>query len=174
MAEPVNENICAESVFERIYTQQSKNLHDFLYYKFGGRFSPADKVQEAFIKLWDNCKTISPAKARSYLFTVANNLMLNEAKHEKVVLKYRSQPVKSVTNENPEFIMQGEEYYKQYQQALSNLTEEQRVAFLLNKVEGKKQQEIADILGVTRKVVEYRIYSAFKILKQELKNFHIK
>jgi RNA polymerase sigma-70 factor (ECF subfamily) len=61
-----------------------------------------------------------------------------------------------------------------YQKVLTKLSEEQRVAFLLNKVEGKKHEEIAQQLGVTRKVVEYRIYSAFNILKNELENFYIK
>ena len=40
---------------------------------------------------------------------------------------------------------------------------------LLNKTEGKKHQEIADMLGLTKKVVEYRIYSAFKIIKSKIK-----
>ena len=56
-------------------------------------------------------------------------------------------------------------------QVAPSLTEEQRVAFTLSKIEGKKQAEIAEILGVTKKVVEYRIYSAFAILKKELENF---
>ena len=61
-----------------------------------------------------------------------------------------------------------------YQKVLGKLSEEQRVAFLLNKAEGKKHQEIADELGVTKKVVEYRIYSAFKQIKEELEGFHLK
>lgn len=174
MTKEETENICAEAIFEQVYNEHSKSLHDFLYYKYGGKYDPDDKVQEAFIKLWDNCKSVVLSKARSFLFTVANNLMLNAAKHEKVVLKYRTQPVKSSTEENPESILRSREYYGQYQAALSKLSEEQRVAFLLNKVEGKKHQEIADMLGVTRKVVEYRIYSAFTILKKELEGFNIK
>ena len=174
MSNEKTDNICAESVFEKVYSEHSQSLHDFLYYKYGGRYNPEDKVQEAFIKLWDNCKKVILAKAKSYLFTIANNLMLNEAKHEKVVLNYRSKPVKTRTDENPEYIMQGEEYYQQYQAALAKLTEEQRIAFLMNKVDGKKHKEIAEILGVTRKVVEYRIYTAFSILKKELEGFYIK
>ncbi|NNK69982.1 MAG: RNA polymerase sigma factor [Flavobacteriaceae bacterium] len=174
MSNEKTDNICAETKFEKVYNEHSKSLHDFLYYKYGGKYNPDDKVQEAFIKLWNNCKKVTFAKAKSFLFTVANNLMLNEAKHEKVVLNYKSNPVKTKTVESPEFIMQGNEYYDQYQKALAKLSEEQRVAFLMSKVEGKKQQEIADLLGVTRKVVEYRIYTAFKLLKDELQDFYIK
>ncbi|MBT8274307.1 MAG: RNA polymerase sigma factor [Bacteroidia bacterium] len=174
MAKDLEENICAESVFERIYKKYSKSLHDFLYYKYGEQFNPNDKAQEAFIKLWDNCSKVTLSKAKSYLFTVANNMVLNEIKHQKVVLNYQKQKPKYYTNESPEFILEKEEYLQRYQKALSNLTEEQRVAFLLNKVEGKPHKEIAEYLGVTRKVVEYRIYSAFTRLKEELEVFSIK
>ena len=100
--------------------------------------------------------------------------MLNDIKHQKVILKYQSARPKEHTNESPEFLLEKEEYFKKYQEVLSKLTEEQRTAFLLNKVEGKRHAEIAEKLGVTKKVVEYRIYSAFNILKNELENFKIK
>ena len=38
----------------------------------------------------------------------------------------------------------------------------------------KKIEEIAEFLGVTQKVIEYRIYSAFDVLKKELEGFKIK
>lgn len=174
MEKELHSDICKETVFAGLYERLAKNLHDFLYYKYGENLNPSDKTQEAFIKLWENCKKITPAKAKSFLFTVANNLMLNEVKHQKVVLKYQRLKPKEYTHESPEFIMEKEEYFKKYQEVLSRLTDEQRTAFLLNKAEGKKHQEIADILGVTRKVVEYRIYSAFKILQDELSGFNIK
>jgi RNA polymerase sigma-70 factor (ECF subfamily) len=100
-------------------------------------------------------------------------MVFNDIKHQKVVLRYKQEKPKGHTNENPEFLMEKEQYLLRYQKALSKLSEEQRVAFMLNKVEGKKHQEIADMLGVTRKVVEYRIYSAFTLLKTELENFRI-
>lgn len=173
MSKELNNNICEEQAFKHVYTTYSKDLHDFLYYKFGEQFNPADKAQEAFIKLWENCKKVTGSKAKSFLFTVANNLALNEVKHQKVVLKHQQTKPKHYTNETPEFVLEKEEYLKRYETILAKLTEEQRVAFLLNKAEGKKHSEIAEMLGVTRKVVEYRIYSAFKILKEELEGFKI-
>jgi RNA polymerase sigma-70 factor (ECF subfamily) len=170
----LHNDVCKEGVFSSIYNKYSKDLHDFLYYKFGEQFNPNDKAQDAFVKLWENCKKVTPAKARSFLFTVANNMVLNDIKHQKVVLNYKKSGTKSYTNETPEFLMEKEQYLQSYQKALGKLTEEQRVAFTMSKIEGKKQQEIADMLGVTKKVVEYRIYSAFKILKEEIKGFKIK
>lgn len=174
MVKELNENICESKVFESIYNKYAKDLQRFLYYKYGEHFSPDDKTQEAFVKLWNNCKKITFSKAKSFLFTVANNLMLNEVKHNKVVLKYKSEVSDRYENETPEFLLEKEQFLERYQKVLQLLTEEQRVAFLLNKAEGKKHSEIASLLGVTQKVVEYRIYSAFKILKTELAGFKIK
>lgn len=168
MSKQLHDNICNETLFSKVFKMHSKNLHDFLYYKFGERFNPKDKVQEAFIKLWDNCGKVSPDKAKSYLFTVANNLMLNEVAHQKVVLKYQQQKPKEHTNENPEFLMEENEYLQKLQLAISNLTEAERVAFLLNRIEGKKHKEIAELLDIGTKAVEKRIYGAMKKLRKEI------
>ncbi|MGB6269301.1 MAG: sigma-70 family RNA polymerase sigma factor [Olleya sp.] len=174
MEKDINQNICEELVFKSIYNKYSKNLHDFLYYKYGAQLNPKDKAQDAFIKLWDNCKKVSLSKAKSFLFTTANNMMLNEVKHQKVVLKHQQIKHKHYTNESPEFLLEKEQFLERYNKVLSNLKEEYRVAFLLNKVEGKSHSEIASLLDVTNKVVEYRIYTAFKILKTQLEGFKIK
>ena len=173
MPKELEENICKEIVFERIYNKYAQGLHDFLYYKYGEQCNPSDKTQEAFIKLWDHCKTVSASKAKSFLFTVANNIVLNDFKHQKVVIKHQKSTVKNYTNESPEFLMEKEQFLERYQKVLESLNEEQRVAFLMSKVEGKKHSEIAEILGITQKVVEYRIYSAFNILRKELDGFKI-
>lgn len=174
MPKQLHENICNKSIFSKIYEKHAQGLSDYLYYKYGERLDPNDKAQEAFIKLWENCKKVTLKTAKSFLFTTANNLMLNAVKHEKVVLNYQKIKPKDYDNESPEFILRKQEFLAQYQTALQNLKEEQRVAFLLNKVEGKKHAEIAELLGVTKKVVEYRIYSAFNQLQKELKDFKLK
>ena len=168
MNKDISDNICNETIFSSIFKKYSKDLHDFLYYKFGETFNPKDKVQEAFIKLWENCSKVSPIKAKSYLFTVGNNLMLNEAAHQKVVLKYLQEKPKHSTNETPEFIMQENEYMLKLQNAISNLTEAQRIAFLLNRIEGKKHKEIAKLLDISTKAVEKRIYGALKRLREDI------
>ncbi|MBQ0734533.1 RNA polymerase sigma factor [Aquimarina celericrescens] len=174
MSENQNQNICTKKVFKEIYDRYAKEIHDYLYYKYGARFNPDDKTQETFIKLWENCKKIEFKAAKAFLYKVANNLTLNEVKHFKVVLKYQKIPPKYYTNESPEFLMEKEQFLGHYEKALSSLTEEQRICFVLNKIEGKTHKEIAEMLGITKKVAEYRIYSAFDKLKKELKGFNIK
>lgn len=169
MAKKLHENICDEIRFNALFKKHAKDLSNFLYYKFGDHLNPKDKTQDAFIKLWENCKKVAPDKAKSYLFTLANNLMLNEAKHHKVVLKHQQTKPKHHTNESPEFVMEEQEYMQKLQAALSNLTDAQRIAFMMNRVEGKRHKEIAELLGISTKAVEKRIYGALKKLREDIK-----
>lgn len=168
MSKQLQDHICEESLFSSLFSKHSKDLHNFLFYKFGHQLNPKDKVQEAFIKLWENCAKIAPDKAKSFLFTTANNLMLNEYAHQKVVLKHHQTKPKSYTNENPEFLMQENEYKQKLETAISNLTEAQRTAFLLNRIEGKRFKEIAALLDISTKAVEKRIYGALKKLREDI------
>ncbi|MBN1132055.1 MAG: RNA polymerase sigma factor [Bacteroidales bacterium] len=166
--EPDIENVCSEKVFSELYKSVSKDLYNFLYYKYGEDSDPQDIVQSAFEKLWKNCKNVLPGKARSFLFTVANNEMLNAISRKKTVLNYRLEKTGDHTNETPEFLLEEKEYHDRLQRALEALSEDQRVTFMLNRVEGKTHQEIADMLGISRKAVEKRIYTALNILRQKV------
>jgi len=168
MSKPLKNNICEEHLFSSIFRKYSKDLHDFLYYKFGSQLNPQDKMQEAFVKLWENCAKVPPNKVKSFLFTTANNMMLNEFAHQKVVLKHRQIQPKHSTNINPEFLLQEKEYKVKLENAISNLTEAQRVAFLMNRVEGKRFKEIAELLEISTKAVEKRIYGALKKLRKDI------
>lgn len=169
MKKSIRDNICDEQVFSTLFHKYSEDLYRFLYYKFGESMNPRDKVQEAFIKLWENCGKTTPNKAKSFLFTIGNNLMLNEAAHQKVVLKYAQEKPKAHTNESPEFILREKEYMEKLQNALSNLTQAQRIAFMMNRMEGKKFKEIANLLDISVKAVEKRVYGALKKLSEEIK-----
>jgi len=164
-----HEDICSETFFSSFFSKHVKDLYSFLYYKFGERLNPDDKVQEAFLKVWQNCHKITSDKAKSYLYTTANNLMLNQVRHEKVKLKYQEIKKENLTHESPEFLLEEKQYLAKIEKALANLTEAQRVAFLLNRAEGKRFKEIAIILNISVKAVEKRVYGALKKLREEIK-----
>lgn len=169
MSKPLQNNSCEERIYTSLFNKYADDLYRFLYYKFGDDLLPKDKVQEAFIKLWEHCKKVPPNKAKSFLYTTANNLMLNEAAHKKVVLKHQKLPQKTHTQENPEYLLETAQYNEKLQRAISNLSEAQRVAFLMNRIEGKRFKEIATILDISTKAVEKRIYGALKKLRIDIK-----
>lgn len=161
-------NICKEKVFNGLFKAHSKELYKFLYYKYGESNNPRDIVQSAFEKLWKNCENVSFEQAKSFLYTVANNEMLNSISRKNTRLNYTLQKPKDYTIETPEYLLEEKEYHDRLQRAIEDLTEEQRVTFMLNRVEGKKHQEIADMLGISRKTVEKRIYTTLKLLRQKV------
>ncbi|GAA0871839.1 RNA polymerase sigma-70 factor [Gangjinia marincola] len=169
MAKSLHPDTCDKGIFSALYEKYAQTLTTILRYKYGDNTNPADKVQEAFITLWENCKKVAPKAARSYLYTVAGNKILNEIKHQKVVLKYQNLKPGEYDHETPEFVLRKKEFLKRYQQALADMKEDDRIAFLLNKIDGKTHQQVADELGITKKVAEHRIYGALHFLKSRLK-----
>ncbi len=164
------ENICREETFNELFKVHAKDLFNFLYYKYGPENNPQDMVQEAFIKLWDNCHKITVTSARAFLFTVANNQTLSNLAKKKTAQKYAEEPAKGHTAETPAYVLEEKEYKMRLEEAINDLSPEQRAAFLLNRVEGKKHKEIADMLGISRKAVEKRIYTALAKLRKKIEN----
>lgn len=162
-----NDTVCDEQVFASIFKVNSKTVFNYIYYKFGNEEKSYDAVQEAFVKLWENCAKVSPVKAKSYVYTVANNLYLNVIKAEKVRLKYADKTLKS-THETPEFLMEESEFKIKLDKALNDLPKNQRITFLLNRIDGKKYKEIAEMEGVGVKAIEKRMHLALKSLREKI------
>jgi RNA polymerase sigma-70 factor (ECF subfamily) len=163
--------LCEETYFNTFYLEHVQSASNFAYYKCGDKDAALDFVQDAFSKIWENCSKIDFTKAKTYLFTTINNLFLNTVKHNKVVLEYaKAAPYLDKTNESPEYIFEEEEFKKKLQDAISLLTESQREVFLLNRIEGKKYREIADLLDISQKAVEKRMSGALKILREHIEN----
>ncbi|AYN68955.1 sigma-70 family RNA polymerase sigma factor [Euzebyella marina] len=161
------DNVCNEQVFGSIFTANSKTIFNYIYYKFGNEEKAYDAVQEAFVKLWENCSKVPPEKAKSFVYKVANNLYLNVIKAEKIRLKYADKSAKT-TNETPEFIMEETQFKEKLDRALESLPENQRTTFLLNRIDGKKYAEIAEMEGVSVKAIEKRMHLALKTLRDKI------
>lgn len=161
-------DVCAENVFSKIFTETSKTVFNYIYYKYGNEEKANDAVQEAFLKLWQNCGKVTPDKAKPFLFTVANNLYLNVLKAEKVRLNHAPELVTHATQESPEHLLEQKEFKAKLEAALAILPENQRTTFLLNRIDGKKYAEIAEMEGVSVKAVEKRMHLALKSLREHI------
>ncbi len=162
-----SDNVCEDQVFSSIFKANSITIFNYIYYKFGNEEKAHDAVQEAFVKLWENCAKVTPAKAKSYVYTVANNMYLNVIKAEKVRLKYADKTLKT-THESPEFLMEENEFRDKLNKALDGLPENQRTTFLLNRIDRKKYKEIAEMEGVSVKAIEKRMHLALKTLREQI------
>ncbi|MTE27841.1 RNA polymerase sigma factor [Winogradskyella ouciana] len=173
MASPKSK-LCEEEHFNVFYLEHIQAVNNFAYYKCGDKATSLDLVQDAFSKIWENCSKIDFSKAKTYLFTTVNNLFLNIVRHQKVVLTYaKKSPYLDRTNQNPEYLLEEEEFKNKLQAVISDLSEEQREVFLLNRIEDKKYREIAEMLDISQKTVEKRMSGALKILREKLDNQNI-
>jgi len=161
------DNVCEEEVYSNLFRANSKTVFNYIYYKFGNEEKAYDAVQEAFVKLWENCAKVAPEKAKAYVYTIANNLYLNVIKAEKVRLKHADK-VNNTNYESPEYLMEENEFKEKLDSALDALPENQRTTFLLNRIDGKKYAEIAEMEGVSVKAIEKRMHLALKTLREQI------
>lgn len=163
-------NVCEVNVYNKMYNEHASAIWRFIYFKCGNSAQADDLVQDAFIKLFQNCAKVAPEKAKSYLYTVANNAFLNEIAHSKVVLKHQNQVTSHTNKETPQYLLEEKEFSEKLQRAIADLTESQRTAFLMNRIDGKKYKEIAVILNISVKAVEKRISKALASLRKNIEN----
>lgn len=162
--------ICEETIFSAFFKSHVKALRNYMYYKFGNEEQAEDVTQEAFIKLWENCDKVPLEKAKSYVYTIANNRTLNHIAHQKVKLEFAKNNTNSEKSfESPEYILEEEQFKTKLQLAIDKLTEGQRTCFLLHRIDGKKYSEIAEILNISVKAVEKRMHLALLELRKEIK-----
>lgn len=167
MSTNTKDNVCEEEVYSNLFRANSKTVFNYIYYKFGNEEKAYDAVQEAFVKLWENCAKVAPDKAKAYVYTIANNLYLNVIKAEKVRLKHADK-VNNTNYESPDYLMEENEFREKLNKVLDALPENQRTTFLLNRIDGKKYAEIAEMEGVSVKAIEKRMHLALKTLREQI------
>ncbi|GAA4275036.1 RNA polymerase sigma-70 factor [Aquimarina gracilis] len=165
-----SKSVCEQPVFTQLFETHAEAVRNLIYYKCGDKDQAEDVMQEAFIKLWDNCKKVIFEKAKGFLCTVANNLFLNQVAKQKVRLEYSKIPRSNKNIESPDFVMEEKEFMNKLQTAIAELPEGQREVFLLNRIDKKTYNEIAEMLGISVKAVEKRMHNALKQLRKLVKN----
>jgi RNA polymerase sigma-70 factor (ECF subfamily) len=165
----IRDSVCNTHTFKKIYDTHADHLFGFILYKCGDKDLAKDLVQETFVRLWTNCSKVIQDKAKSFLFTVGNNLFLDDYAHKKVVLKHQKLAVKTVNEETPEYVLEEQEFLKKLNDAIAGLSVKQREVFLMNRIDKKKYKDIAEELDITVKAVEKRMTSALKTLRTQIK-----
>jgi len=99
-------NVCEENTFARLYGDLGAAIRNFIYFKCGDTARAEDLAHEAFIKLWQNCAKVPQEKAKSFLYTVSNNMFLNEVAHQKVVLQHAKLQPHKVNAQSPEYLLE--------------------------------------------------------------------
>lgn len=159
------EHVCEDTIFQELFFEYSRKLRNFLFYKCGDEALSEDLMQEAYLRMWKECKKVSYQKAKSFLFTVANNLFLDHVKHQKVVTRFKLIPISQSTPEDPQFLLEEKEFQGQLEEAIESLPEKQRVVFLMSRIEKMTYRDIAALLEISVKAVEKRMHKALIVLR---------
>ena len=152
--------------YNQCVEQYADRLFRFAFASLRNREQAEDVVQESFARVWEKVKMVDFAKAKSYLFTTAHHVMIDEVKHRQrftsteVLLSPDARTAQSPYPDVNDIL----------HQALSVLPESQRNALLLRDYEGYSYHEIGDITGMTEAQVKINIFRARTTLRNKLKS----
>jgi RNA polymerase sigma-70 factor (ECF subfamily) len=128
-------------------------------------------VQDLFFRLWNDKEKIKIVSSlNGYLFRAVHNRCLHWIEHNKVVKKHSREAEYSNTHwgENPSEVIQYKELQAKIARILATLPERCGRIFCMNRFEGLKYSEIAEILSVSVKTVEANMGKALKAFRKEL------
>lgn len=153
-----------EQVFDAYYTY----VRNYIYYKCGNAELSEDIAQDAFVRLWEHRNKIDKTSLKSYLYTIAGNLLINKKKREALKFKFLNLQTDRSEQKNPEYLMEMREFDQKLQDTLAKIPDGAREVFLMNRIDDLKYREIAERLGIGMKAVEKRMSKALAIIRDEL------
>ena len=172
-----------DKLFWNIAVNDDENAFKTLFFQF---FSPLcifahryierwetceDVVQESFLKIWENRKSIRiETSARNFLVTSVRNNCIDYLRKQELELAWKQWKI-SKGDEPSGDIYSIVELRTMLAEALDKLPENTRLIFEKNRFEGKKYTEIAEEQQISVKTVEAHISKALKILRVELKDY---
>lgn len=149
------------SAITHAFIENSTFIKSFLRRFLHSQHDIEDVAQQAYLKAYCAEQEKSIEHPKSYLFTIAKNIAINElTKKSNRVTEYLEECDDSVSIEPSatlESEMEAEQSLGIYCDAVAALPEACRRIFLLRRVHGLKQTEIAETLGVSLRNVEMHL-----------------
>jgi RNA polymerase sigma-70 factor (family 1) len=137
-----------------------------------------DLVQECFIKLWEKRSSIKTAQSvESLLFVMLRNRCLNYLRDQK--LHKPETEIDSVGENELQHLFQldfigkeetslEEQLIVAIRESVDKLPKKRKLVFIKAKLEGKKNKEVADELGISVKAVEKHLHQAKEQIRKEM------
>lgn len=137
-----------------------------------------DLAQDCFIKLWEKRSTINVSQSvESLLFVMLRNRCLNYLRDQK--LHWTDKKLHTLEENELQYLFQldligkeeaslEEQLLLSIQQSVDKLPAKRKEVFVKAKLEGKKNKEVADELGISVKAVEKHLHQAKVQIRQEM------
>lgn len=150
--------------------------------RYVGRKDVAEEiVSDTFLKIWENRASIQiNTSIKSYLFqAVYNNSLyyLRKLKNEAILEDYFSNTASeniafsTLADEIPEESLVMDDINTRIEEAVGKLPDQQQKAFRLKRFDGRKNAEVAEIMGISVKTVEMHLAKATLTLRKNLKDY---
>ncbi len=171
------------SVFRKLYDVYYYRL--FLYAKsyLDNENEAEDVVQELFIHLYEKRKELIVfSSLTSYFFRSVHNKCIQVLRHRKVIVdheerhRFKIREAEILYNRAANFTFseqQLKEIQQIFQRANEDLPDKTREIFRLSREQSKSNKEIAHILNIQLKTVEYHITKALKSFSTVLKDYFV-
>ena len=167
--------------FNEIYTSYYKKSFFFAKSYVHDDLAAEDIASESLIKLWEKLKTEKIDYIGPLLLTILKNKALDYLKHEEVkrtafesMVDWHQQElsirISTLESCDPNEIF-SDEVESIIRETLKLIPEQTRQIFLLSRFENKSNKEIAELMGISVKGVEYHISKALKALRITLKDY---
>jgi RNA polymerase sigma-70 factor (ECF subfamily) len=165
-----------EHGFERLYMRYYHRLYSFSMKFTHDESVSQDLVHEVFLKLWENRETMDVPGMERMLFLMTRNLCLNHVKHARIVrnkhldLKQTREweelyRIDFIRDEPCHLIEQ--EFAERISVVVNKLPERCREVFVMSRMDGLMNREIAEKLHISLKMVEKHISQALRVFRSE-------
>lgn len=156
---------------ERLFNEYYPRLCDFALRFLKNDGEGEDAVQDAFIVYLEQRNSISqhPTAIKSFLYNTVKNICLNKIRHQKVESRYSERFFLDAHDENHmlEAIVHAE-VIGEIHQALNSLPKGCHLVLKLGYLDGLRNTQIAEELGVSLNTVKSQKQRALMLLRQKL------
>lgn len=166
--------------YEKLYSLTATRLKNYCKLFLKEEALIEDLVQDAYVRLWEKRKLIRPDKSvESLLFTIVRNQCLNYLRDQKLAADHFSidenswsdlQHLYQIDFTGSEERTLEEQLLEALKLAIDHLPKRQTQILIKCKVEGRKQKEVADELGISLKAVEKSLAKSKIQLREILKS----
>lgn len=170
-------------IFRKLYDIYYRRLFLYAVSYLENDNEAEDVVQETFIHLYEKRNNLEIySSLSSYFFRTVHNKCIQILRHRKVVagheekhkLKLREAEILYASAANFGFSEhQMEEIQRVYKRINNSLPQKTREIFRLSREQSKSNKEIANLMNLTTKTVEYHITKALKNFSSALRDYFV-
>lgn len=129
-----------------------------------------DLTQELLMRMVRKFGGCIPENPEAFLFSSAANLLKDRGRRQKTAKHFLDELTTSFSNDmdelSPERVLDSREFLRETMAVLNTLDEKVKNAFILNRLEGMKYQEIARLFGMSASSIEKYVVKAQLCLAQ--------